>query len=273
MLLSPIYLVPIDFTPITENAMHIGLKLSKSHGGLLYLLHVVKKESEKKAANDKMDALLNQFDSELQKRIITKVLVGNLYEEVGRTGDVLNATLSVMGTHGAQGLQKIFGSNALKMISKSPTPFLVTQGNSTLNNVDTIVMPFSFVKESIQVLKYVRNIAKEFDALVHLVGFHEEDEWLKGQTNANQLIVRKSLTDWGVPYEIVNLPRKEKYEKELLDYMLAVDADLIAATYFKTGILPPPNTFVQIMIENDHDIPILTMNADELTLSGSVMAI
>jgi len=55
--------------------------------------------------------------------------------------------------------------------------------------------------------------------------------------------------------------------------MLKVDADLIAATYFKTGILPPPNSFVQVMIENDHDIPILTVNADELSVMGSVMAI
>ncbi len=273
MLTRAIYLVPIDFTPVTENAMNIAIDLAKRHDGLLYLLHVVKRDSEKKAAETKFRKLVASLDSSISDRVITKVMAGNLYEEVGRAGDILNAVMTVMGTHGAQGVQRIFGSNALKMISKSPTPFLVSQDKSRLESIETIVMPFSFVKESIQVLRYVRNVAKEFEAVVHLVGFHDEDDWLKSHTQANLKIVRNSLSEAGVPCEIVNLPRKDKYEKELLDYMLSVKADLIAATYFKTGILPPPNSFVQIMIENDHNIPILTVNADELGVLGSVMTI
>jgi len=54
----------------------------------------------------------------------------------------------------------------------------------------------------------------------------------------------------------LNFQKSGFFSDELLDYMLKVDVDLSAATYFKTGILPPPNSFVQVMIENDHDIPI-----------------
>ncbi|MDX2360693.1 MAG: universal stress protein [Crocinitomicaceae bacterium] len=267
MLKSPVYLVPFDFTPITENALRIGLDFAASNDGCVFLLHVVKTELERKKQSEVLDAFVKGLSHEDQKRIVPKLLVGDLYKEVAKAGDILGAPLSIMGTHGAKGLQKIFGSNAVKMISKSPTPFLVTVNEKPIAKIETIVMPFSFVKESLQVLDCVRFIAKEFNAMIHLVGYHDDKVWLKELSIENQQIARDVLAKSGIPCEIVNLPRKKSYEDELSDYLFSVRADLIATTYFKNGILPPPNTFVQVMLENDHEIPVLTVNADELNLS------
>ena len=40
------------------------------------------------------------------------------------------------------------------------------------------------------------------------------------------------------------------------------NADLIAASYFKNSIVPPPNSFIQVMLDNDHLLPMLTVNGD-----------
>ena len=81
----------------------------------------------------------------------------------------------------------------------------------------------------------------------------------------------KVLKEMGVKYEIVNLKKAKSYEKDLVDYSLSIDAELIATTYFDKSILPSPNSFIQEMIENKYNIPVLTVNADEVT-SGSQYA-
>lgn len=266
MLKSPVYLIPFDFTSMTKNALNIGSKLAESNDGSVFLLHVVKKESEKKEGKRMLDIFVNSLSANERKRIVAKVLDGNLYEEVGRAGDILDAPLSIMGTHGSTGLQKIFGSNALKMVSKSPTPFLVTVSEEPLSTIETIVMPFSFVKESLQVLNCFSSIAKQFGSVIHLVVYHDEKTWLKEQSIENQKMAKKIFANEGIPCEVINLPKKKSYEDELSDYMFSVRADLIATAYFKNGILPTPNSFVQVMLDNDHEIPVLTVNADELDL-------
>ena len=266
MLKSPVYLIPFDFTPMTKNALKIGTDLANSNDGSVFLLHVVKKESDKKEARRMLEIFVSSLDASERERVVSKVLDGNLYDEVAKAGDILGAPLSVMGTHGSSGLQKVFGSNALKMVAKSPTPFLVTVNDKPLKKIETIVMPFSFVKESLQVLNCVSTIAKEFNSIIHLVGYHDEKTWLKQQSIENQQMAWDILANEGIPCEIVNLPKKKSYEDELSDYMFHVRADLIATAYFKNGMLPPPNSFVQVMLDNDHEIPVLTVNADELDL-------
>ena len=131
-------------------------------------------------------------------------------------------------------------------------------------------MPFSFAKESIQISTFAGSIAQKFNATIHLVGFHDKDEWLEGHTRTNQKIVRQLLTDNNIKHEIVNLSKKESYEKELMDYSASVDADLIAAAYFKEGIMPSPNSFIQIIIENELQIPLLTVNSEELSVTSGM---
>ena len=269
MFKHPLYLVPHDFSEISNSATRLALDLAEANDGCAYLLHIVSKDSEKAEARRIFQNLVSKMSKEDQKRLTTKVIVGDLYEDMGKAGDLLKASLIVMGTHGAKGMQKLFVSHAVKMISNASTPFLITQGKKKVEKINTIVMPFSFAKESIQIITFASAMAKKFKAKIHLVGYHDSDQWLEHKTQSNQLIARRHLTDQGVEHEIINLTKKESYEKELLVYSKSVDADIIAAAYFKEGILPSPNSFIQMMIENENQIPILTVNAAELTVINS----
>lgn len=269
MFKHPLYLVPHDFSDISNSATRLALDLAEANNGSVYLLHVVSKDSDKIEARQLFKNLVTEMSPEDQKLLTTKVLVGDLYEDMGKAGDILKASLIVMGTHGATGMQKIFGSHAVKMISNSSTPFLITQGMKKVEKIDTIVMPFSFAKESIQITTFAATMAKNFKAKIHLVGYHDSDQWLEHKSQSNQLVVRRHLTDQGVEHEIVNLEGKGSYEEELLNYSKSVDADIIAAAYFKEGILPSPNSFIQMMIGNEEQIPVLTVNAAELSVINS----
>lgn len=269
MFKHPLYLVPFDFSEVAEKAMRLALDLAEANNGSTYLLHVAEKESEKTALRRQFDDVFNNLTPEEQKITSTKVIVGDLYEDMGKAGELLKASLIVMGTHGASGMQKIFGSKAIKMIRNSGSPFLITQGKKSVDKLKTIVMPFSFAKETIQITSFASTIAKQFNAKIHLVGFHDEDQWLEHKVQSNQLVVRKHLSDKGIAHEIVNLPKNDSYENELMDYANKVDADIIAAAYFKEGVMPNPNSFMQLMIDNELSIPVLTVNAEELSVVNS----
>jgi nucleotide-binding universal stress UspA family protein len=269
MFKHPLYLVPHDFSKVSKSATRLALDLAEANNGSVYLLHIVGKDAEKAEARKHFSELVADLNPEDQSRITTKVIVGDLFEDMGKAGDILKASLIVMGTHGAKGMQKFFGSNAVKMISNASSPFLITQGKKKVKKIDSIVMPFSFAKESIQITTFASAMAKKFNAKIHLVGFHDSDKWLANKMQSNQLVVRRHLSEAGVEHEIVNLPGKKSYEEELMNYSKSVDADIIAAAYFKEGILPSPNSFIQMMIENDEDIPVLTVNSAELTVINS----
>jgi nucleotide-binding universal stress UspA family protein len=269
MFKHPLYLVPFDFTPVSESALRLALDLAEANDGSVYLLHIVSKNSEKLDARNKFKETVDGLTSIEQSRLTTNVIEGDLYEDMGKAGDLLKASLIVMGTHGAKGMQKVFGSHAVKMISNSGTPFMITQGKKSIDKINTIVMPFSFAKESIQISTFAGRIAQKFKAKIHLVACHDKDQWIEHKTQSNQLVVRKHFSSNGIECEIVNLPGTESYEKELLDYSNGVDADIIAAAYYKEGILPSPNSFIQAMIENELQVPLLTVNAEELSVINS----
>ncbi|GAB5418612.1 MAG: hypothetical protein Crog3KO_03690 [Crocinitomicaceae bacterium] len=240
----------------------MALQLAKRNDGTVYLLHIAKTEMDEKKANSQMHEMVRNLSEDGRKRVFVKVLRGNLYKSVAMAGEILEANLSVMGTHGMTGLQRLLGSNALKMVAMSSTPYLLLVKEQQLEKVDTIVMPFSFVEDTLFVLDALVEFAKQYQSVIHLVGYYDDKEFQNNRSKENQRTARKFLESNGLACEIVNLPRNKSYEEELSDYMYKVNADLIAASYFKNSMLPPPNSFIQVMLNNDHLLPMLTVNGD-----------
>jgi len=265
---APLYLIPYDFTPVSESALRLGLDLAIANKGKIILLHVVKKNAEKSEAKANFKTVISKLKPNEQELTSTKVLVGDLFSDIAKAGELLDVTMIVMGTHGARGFQKIFGSHAVRMISSTDCPFLITQGKKEIDRLKTIVMPFSFEKKTIQIATFASKMAKQFNATVHLVGYHDKDEWLEKHMKQNQSLVKTHLEGNGVKCVIANIEIGSNYEKELMKYAASVDADIMAAGYFEGGIITNPNSFIQSMIENELNLPLLTVNAEDLTVSG-----
>lgn len=261
---SPIYLIPFDFTHVSESALRLGLDLAIANNGSVMLLHVVKKHSEKKDIKKQFKKTISDLSESDAKMVVTRILVGDIFDDITKAAEIIDAALIVMGTHGARGFQKIFGSNAVKMISHSSTPLMITQGKKTVDKINAIVMPFSFEKKTIQITNLATSIAKKFNATIHLVGYHDTDEWLEKNMVNNQKIIRQHLQENGIEHVIANIPAGSDYIEELMKYGQEIDADLMAAGYYQDGIITNPNSFIQSMIENELHLPLLTVNAEEL---------
>lgn len=266
---NDLYLVPFDFTQTATDAFEFALQLTKLGGGKILLAHIAKNEDEEKAAERKFEGFFNSLNDDIKDIVSYKVTVGNIFEDIDKIGELTGASVIVMGTHGVKGFQKLFGSNALKVVSSSGIPFMITQEGNKSKGIDKIVMPFSFARESVQVTQFAASLAEKYDATIHLVGYRDKDEWLLRDMKTNQAIVRKHLTQHGIKHEIVTLPGNEPYEKELMNYARELNADLIAAAYFSQGVKSLFHSFLQEMIMNEHKIPVLTINAPEVMAVNS----
>jgi hypothetical protein len=67
---------------------------------------------------------------------------------------------------------------------------------------------------------------------------------------------------------VANIDKTKDFEKELITYAKEVDADLFAATFFSTSLIKGMSGFLQALIENEYSIPVLTVNAEDLSVSS-----
>ncbi len=264
MIKYPLYLVPFDFSEISESALKLSLDLAEANSGSVYLLNVVKNKKQKVIVRDKFKKLLDGLHENRRALIFANAIIGTPFEDIGKVADVLRPSLVVMGTKGAKGLQKVFGSHVEKILQNSSSPILVTQGKKELEKIRNIVMPFTFTRESLQVSRFAGAMAKKFFARIHLVGSHDKFEIHEKQFALNKRNIIKLFEENEIPHVIVDLPQEKSFEEELIDYCAQVDADIIAAAYTSDKVMPRPSSFLREIIENEYSIPVMTVNADEL---------
>ena len=108
-------------------------------------------------------------------------------------------------------------------------------------------------------------MALKFDAQIHLIGQHDENEVHEEKITTNRSVVKRFLTESSVDFKIVELPKRSFYDNEMMIYCKNVDADIIAIAYSHENVMHTTNSQMQKIIENKYQIPVLTVNAEDLT--------
>ena len=170
MINTPIYLVPCDFSEVSGNALDLALEMARTNNGEIMLFRVIKNKADKALAKAKFQKIIEGLRFADRKIITFRVIIGNTYDEVCKEIEIIHPAMVVMGTHGAKGMQKTFGSHIEKIIMGSGSPLLITRGATHLEKMKTIVMPYSFDRESLQITSFAASMAKKFGATIHLVG-------------------------------------------------------------------------------------------------------
>lgn len=255
-------LVPFDFTPIARTALVHALSLNRILEGSIELLHVVAKESQSEKAMGELEKEVASLAPSDRPKVTFKVRAGDIFNDITREAAEGGSQLLVMGTHGAKGLQKVLGSKAIKVITSGNTPFIVTQGKGPSSEIKKIVMPVDLSKESAQIVVMAAQLAKRFDAEVHIVHKTETDEWLLKKIQGNVGYVRHILGKEGISWQVQGLPGKTSFAKACMAYGNDCNADLFAIAHFSESILPQFDSFSQEMITNKAQVPVLILNAE-----------
>lgn len=259
------YLVPIDFTFETENALMFALALAEKQAHKVVLLHIITNENERIAAEVKLSELVATTND---VAIEATVIIGNVLHDIGVIAEGIGASLIVMGTHGEVGLlSKILGSKTMRVLANSKVPIIIAQKETRFHTINTIVMTLDLEKESIQVVKHATKIGQLFDSKVVLVAAEQTDEFLQHKIELNLKLSRNYLNEHGLNTEI-HLVSSKGYVKNLLAYCEEIGADMLAATYYQDSFFSFSEHLIKALATNSLQIPVMTFDG-ESTSSGS----
>lgn len=256
-----LYVVPYDFTPVgdaaVKYAMHLGAKVNVE----IVLLNIVKSASEAMQAKVKLTNLIESIDRPECVTISFVVKQGSIFEDIASVAANKNAQLVIMGTHGSKGLQKLVGSNAMKVILSTDIPFLIVQKDTVPQQIEDIVVPIDLSKESLQVVNLAGDMAAMYGATVHVLGEKQNDELLSQQMKNRILIVKNQYDERKVKSEVEFMSNSGSYQKKIMEYCQSNQVDLIAIAYHSESLLPQFDTFAQSLITNDQKIPCLILRS------------
>ena len=258
------YIVPHDFTSVATIALQHAIETSKRENTTIHILHVVEKSEDIAAAQDRIDDIIEAFSVE-GITLTNNVRIGNIFTSIAEFSAEHQAAMIFMGTHGAHGWQHVVGSNALRVVTSSTTPFIIVQEKTPkTGGYKNIVVPLDLNKETKQKLAVVAKLARYFDSKVHIVTPEETDSYLKYQVETNIMFAESYFKELGIPMNTAVLPGKE-FDKEVVRYGVSIDADLIAIMNLnRQGILGVFTTsYEQAIITNDALIPTLILNPVE----------
>ena len=188
---------------------------------------------------------------------------GTIFTDIASKAAELKSTLIIMGTHGAVGMQKLFGSFAIKVITSTHVPFLVVQQKYTGTDLSKIVVPIDESQESLQIEQVTSGMAKMANSEVHILTEKKIDSNLKLKCAMHSSLIAKQFKEKDIRYVAQVIPKVKGFSTDIVNYAVKEKANLIAFSYHSDSLLPQFDTFAQSLITNKSGVPVLIVNSKE----------
>ncbi len=256
-----LYIVPHDFTVVGDSALNYAINLGKKVKTEIQLVHIVSDKAKLVAAKQKLEKIVLSLEKSATIEFTTKVVLGNIFEDIGKLAKKEGAQLIIMGTHGVTGMQKIFGSNVIKVVTSSEVPFLVVQKETKINDVKRIIVPIDMTKESLQIANLAGDLSNIFGAEIHVVAEKQSDEIFSRKLANRISLVRDQYEERKIQCTISLINTSGSYHKKVVDYAKNNQGDFIALSYHSESMLPMFDTFAQNLVVNELKLPCLIINS------------
>jgi len=256
-----LYIVPYDFTAVTEKALEYAIHLGKRVNAEILIVHLASDKAKGTAMFTEMEKLKAKLDVPYGVTITTLVKVGDIFTDIGKIAKEEKAQLIIMGTHGIRGFQRIAGSFAMKVITSAECPFLIVQKNSEIKEISQIAVPIDLTKESLQIINIAGDMANILNAKVNVLAEEQSDEILNTRLKNRVGIVSKQYEERNIEAKINYLSHSGGYGKKIMQFVKQNDVGLIAFSYHTESLLPQFDSFAQNLITNKSALPVLIINS------------
>jgi len=265
-----IILVPTDFSEVCENAVRHTLQIAKYIDFKVILLHVVnsdtlayleKNKMGKESLEQKLKEHVEKYKLEFSVDVSYQLREGQLFKEVQKAVTETGANMVVLGTHGKVGFQKLTGSYALKVISKTYVPTIVVQKKALTQPYRDIVFPVTVDTQDRQKVNWAIYIAKTFRSTVHIFPKRESESFHKKKIMSVVKQIKNIFDKHNVKYvDKVSDEGAGNFPKQVIDYAVSNDADLIMTMITPGKFLPFLKSFDEQIIYNTSQIPVICIN-------------
>ena len=273
MKLNNIILVPTDFSDVCHNAIEYAVKIADTIGFKVFIYHVInkdtlalfKEENELNTAVDKkLKSIADGFRLQNKVEIMTGYEDGSIFDLIHKKAEDIGANIIMLGTHGKKGMQKLFGSYALKVITQAQVPTIVVQ-KKNYQKLDNILFPINSFTEARQKVGYAIAVASKFDSTIHIYKEKVSDpaEYSRIQIISKQ--ISEEFRKAGIKYTTQAAEKGGESAKNLVDHAVEKSMDMImivtepqiGTSYFNLG---PWNEKIMF---NEAQIPVMCLNPVE----------
>jgi len=273
MELNNIILVPTDFSEVCHNAIDYSVKIAEEINFKVCIYHVINKDTHNyfggkeninQLVREKLQGFIDEFQLNHNVEMEYAYEDGNIFDLIHKKADEIGANVILLGTHGKKGMQHLFGSYAIKVITSAKVPTLIVQ-KKKYEGFKDFLLPVNSFTEARQKVGYAINVAKRFNSTIHI--FKEK---VNNQVEYNRIeIITKQITEAfnksNIRYTINIADKKGDSPKLLIDHAVenSLDAIMIltepqiGTTYFNLG---PWN---EKLIFNEAQIPVMCINPVE----------
>lgn len=256
-----LYIVPYDFTPVSEKALEYALFLGGKVRAEIMLLNVAVDKEKGMQAKAKLQTLVENTKTPPAVELTYSVQVGSIFTDIGKVAKKEHAQLIIMGTHGKRGLQSVFGSHAMKVVTSAECPFLIVQKNTEIKEVNNILVPIDLTKESLQIVNIAGDMSNMLNSNLHVLAEDQSDQILHTRLHNRISIVKGQYEERDITPTIEITKKRGSYEKKIMNYSKANDCGMIAIAYHSESLLPQFDTFAQNLMCNKQGIPFLVINS------------
>ncbi|MBU0488362.1 MAG: universal stress protein [Bacteroidetes bacterium] len=232
-------IVPIDFSRDSYNGLSFAITIANQIEADITLVYVQKEDNDLYSNNRKtviekaetaMEEIVEKFRGRLKAtRLDYKVREGRVHKEVVNQAKYNDSCLIICSTHGTSGFEEIFiGSNAFKIVSAANCPVITVRKGMVPEDIKKIVMPIDITRETRQKVPFTAELAKLFDAEIHVLMVRMSDaEWKTKTLNNYGEQVKEFLTRHEVRFIIEEL-KGSNISDMVLAYAQGVGADLLS---------------------------------------------
>ena len=247
-------LVPCDFSKPAINAFRFALDVAQQSMGTIHLLHIIELpvlhdtvimpvlnfeeqllQELRERARLRFKKLTDQYNT-VGVKVIAKVEFGAVSLMIQDYIEKESIDLVLMGSHGATGAREFFiGSNAEKMVRKSPVPVLVMK-DYYKGPIKNIVFPNTLDTENQEGLTtQVKALQLFFKAHLHIV-------WINTPINfTSDDVTQKRLEAFAKRFMLndytISIFNHRDEEKGIVEFANSVKGDIIAmGTHGRRGV-------------------------------------
>ncbi len=275
-------LVPVDFSPKSEEALKVAAEIARKTGAEIHTLHLIDiPESEIDVTMGRyiptgpvairlFEQTHENFDEFLDKDFLNgitvyeNVLVDNPVEGITEFAEKNDIDVIVIGSHGTTGLEDFFvGSNTEKVVRTSKIPVLVIKEPADKFKIEKVVYASKFTDENIPAFKKLMEFLKIFKPEIHLLRVNTISNF---KSRAELEEIMENFLKKVPEYDCFAKVFYDDYtvQEGIFNYSDRIGADLIAlATHGRQGIMHFLSDSIAERIVNKAQKNILTIKMDK----------
>lgn len=269
-------LIPTDFSQSAELAATYGVEIAKQLNSGVTFLHIISTPVEwkkiplekeglypetKAAIGSAKDALLKleRMAENAGVDACTSLIFNTGIEEIPKYISKNSYNLVVMGTHGQKGINKVMGTNTLKVINRSAVPVLAVKLTDKHSLPKNWVLVSDFQEESREKFEILMELAQGLEANVQALYVNTPYYFLESGDIQDR--IESFLSK--VPKDRVkrNIINANNEERGIESFLKSCECDLIAViTHGHSGLLPLFRRSITERLINHLQVPVLSLN-------------